>query len=289
MNFSIKISLLNSLKTVTAIGALALAVSAPAQDHGHLYISAYSQQPGAQLYFDNGAIFELASGYVKTLLLNTNPTSRYLGRYDGNITVTPRSNNILRGADYGPNAAAPGSVIHFQIALVEGPGGGVFEFWENTGTEPAVRVPVGVGDTNLVKVSQSSGAPGEDPWGHIHGRRFTATAPGLYHVTFVAFDLSTNGIAGKSNHLGSEAITIAFQAGFVIRSIARTNNTATIRFGTALTHDFTVQASTNLLSSNDWVNISAKLRGTDYFQTVQDPNATNAARFYRILTEPFVP
>ena len=95
-----------------------------AQDHGHLYISAYSQQAEAQLYFDNGGIFEAASGYVKTLTLNTNPASRYLGRYDGNITVTPRSTNVLRGADYGTNAAAPGSVICFRVRHVDGPAQG---------------------------------------------------------------------------------------------------------------------------------------------------------------------
>ena len=50
-----------------------------------------------------------------------------------------------------------------------------------------------------------------------------------------------------------------------------------------------VQASTNLLVTNGWVNISAKLRGTDYFQSVQDAAATNAMKFYRVLVEPFVP
>nr|AGW45557.1 host specificity protein [uncultured bacterium Lac161] len=289
MNFQTNFSRLNSLKAALAVAALARVFDVSAQDHGHLYISAQSQQGGAQLYFDNGGIFDLASGYVKTLLFNTNAASRYVSRYDGNITITPRSTNTLRGADYGPNAAAPGSVIYCQITRVDGPLGGAFEFWENTGSEPALSIPVGNGPTNLVKFSQSTGAPGDDPWGHIHGRRFTATAPGIYRVTFRAFELSTNGPAGGPIHAPSEPITIAFQADFAITSIARTNNLATVKFGTAVTHDFTVQASTNLLSSNSWVNISAKLRGNDYFQTVQDPNATGAAKFYRVLVEPFVP
>ena len=289
MNSKTNLFRLNSLKAALAVAGLALVFDVSAQDHGHLYISAQSQQPGAQLYFDNGGIFDLASGYVKTLLFNTNTASRYVGRYDGNITITPRSTNTLRGAYYGPNAAAPGSVIYFQIQRVEGPAGGAFEFWESTGTEPAFIIPVGNGPTNLVKVSQSTGAPGDDPWGHIHGRRFTATAPGVYRVSFRAFEVSTNGPAGGPIHTESEPITIAFQADFVIASIARTNNLAAVKFGTAVTHDFTVQASTNLLSSNSWVNISAKLRGNDYLQTVQDPSATGAAKFYRVLVEPFVP
>lgn len=289
MNFETRFSRPHFLKAALAVAALALASAVSAQDHGHLYISARSQQAGAQLYFDNAGIFESASGYVKTLLFNTNAASRYAGRHDGNITITPRSTNTLRGSDYGPNAAAPGSVIYFQITRVEGPAGGAFEFWESTGTEPVLAVPTGSGSTNLVKVSQSTGAPGDDPWGHIHGRRFTATAPGIYNVTFRAFELSTNGPAGGPIHTPSEPIAITFQAGFTIASIARTNNIATVKFGTALTHDFTVQANTNLLSSNGWVNVSAKLRGNDYFQSVQDPNATAAGKFYRILVEPFVP
>ncbi len=78
---------------------------------------------------------------MKTLVLNTNPVSRYLGRYDGNITFTPRSTNTLRGADYAATAAAPGSVIYFQITHVDGPAGGVFAFWENTGTNPRSASP----------------------------------------------------------------------------------------------------------------------------------------------------
>lgn len=289
LNSRIKLSQLFYVKTTIVGAALALVASARAQDHGHLYISAYSQQAGAQLYFDNGGIFDLASGYVKTLTLNTSPASRYLGRYDGNITVTPRSTNTLRGADYGPNAAAPGSVIYFQIMHVDGPGGGAFEFWENTGTQPAFSVLVGSGATNVVKVTETNGVPGGDPYGHIHGRRFTATLPGIYRVTFGALDISTNGPAGGPNHTTSAPLTIAFQAGFAVASVARTNNTATVRFGTATTHDFTLQANTNLLLSNSWVNISAKLRGNDYFQSVPDTTATNTAKFYRVLAEPFVP
>ena len=277
------------VKCILISAVLVVSAVVRAQDHGHLYISAYSQNPGAQLYFDNGNTFEVSSGYAKTLLLNTNPASRYFGRYDGNITVTPRSTNILRGADYGPNAPAPGSVIYFQITNVSGPVNGAFEFWESTGTSPAVSIPAGSGATNLVKVSQSTGAPDDDPWGHIHGRRFTATEPGIYFVTLRALDLSTNGPGGAPNHAPSAPLTIAFQAGFAIASVTRTNNVATVRFGTAVTHDFTVQANTNLFFSNGWFNVSARLRGTDYFQSVQDNAATNSARFYRVVAEPFVP
>lgn len=283
-----KIKIQTAARWLSMAAAAALLTSARAQDHGHLYISAYSQQAGAQLYFDNGNIFQSSSGYVKTLLLNSNPASRFLGRYDGNITVTPRSTNVLQGADYGANAAAPGSVIYFQIQHVAGPPGGVFEFWETTGTSPFLTVPVGGSATNLIKVTQANGEPGGNPWGHIHGRRFTTTVPGIYHVTFGAYDVSTNGPAAGPNHTPSAPITIAFQAGFPLASIARTNHLTTVKFATAVTHDFTVQASTNLTSSN-WFNISGKLRGTDYFQTVQDTSATGETRFYRVWVEPYVP
>src|SRR5438045_1485608 len=112
-----KIKALFALKTILRLAAFAAVAAARAQSdpHGHLYISASSQQPGSQLYFDNGNIFDVGGGYVKTLVLNSNAASRYVGRYDGGITLTPRSTNTLRGADFGTNAAAPGTVIYFQI------------------------------------------------------------------------------------------------------------------------------------------------------------------------------
>ena len=143
--------------------------------------------------------------------------------------------------------------------------------------------------TTWLKVTEAFGAPGDDPYGHIHGRRFTASLPGIYRVTFGAFDISTNGPAGEPNHTASAPITIAFQAGFAMASVNRTNNVATVRFGTATTHDFTLQANTNLLASNTWVTIGGKMRGSDYFQSVEDTAATDATKFYRVLAEPFVP
>jgi hypothetical protein len=284
-----KLTELFSSKLILVGAALALVTNAEAQDHGHLYISAYSKNAGAQLYFDNGGIFQDTNGYVKTLLLNTNPASRFVGRYDGNITFTPRSTNTLRGADYAATAAAPGSVIHFQITQVEGPVGGAFEFWESTGTQPALVVPIGSGATNLVKITEASGDPNGDPYGHIHGRRFTASVPGIYRVTFRAWDLSTNGPSAGPIHTPSESLSINFQAGFAIASVQRTNNVTTVKFGTAITHDFVLQSSTNLLSSSNWVNVGTQFRGNDYFQSVQDTSATNAARFYRVQATLFVP
>lgn len=273
------------LKTILTAAALALSITAWGQDHGHLYISAYSKAAGAQLYFDNGDAFVSTNGYVKTLTLNSNETSRLFGRYDGNITVTPRSISTSRGSEYSLNAAAPGSVMYFQITNVTGPAGGAFEFWESSGNAPAFSIPVGSGATNAIKVSQSSGLPGEDPWGHIHGRRFTATKPGIYLVTIRALDLSTNGPSGSPIHTASAPLTIAFQAGFAMASVTRAGGVATIRFGTSVTHDFTVQANTSV-AADTWFNVSGKLRGTDYFQSVQDPAARDGARFYRVLAEP---
>jgi hypothetical protein len=284
-----KLSELVSLKSILAGVALAFAASAGAQDHGHLYISAYSKNAGAQLYFDNGGIFEDASGYVKTLVKNTNAASRFFGRYDGNITFTPRSTNTLRGADYAATAAAPGSVIYFQIVQVDGPPGGTFEFWESTGNQPAFTIPVGSGATNLVKITEASGDPNGDPYGHIHGRRFTTSIPGIYRATFRALDLSTNGPGAGPIHIPSELLSIHFQAGFSIASVKRTNNVATVKFGTATTHDFVLQSSTNLLSSSNWANVGTQFRGNDYFQSVQDTVATNATKFYRVQATLFVP
>lgn len=65
----------------------------------------------------------------------------------------------------------------------------------------------------LFPLSESDGSPESDPYGHIHGRRFTATKPGVYTAWFRAFDTSVNGANGGPIHAPSEALPIRFLAG----------------------------------------------------------------------------
>jgi hypothetical protein len=276
-------------KLLLGSALVALASGAWAQDHGHLYIDAYSTNAGSQLYFGNGNLFNPTSGFVKTLFFTN--AGRFAGKYWGNVTtLTGRSHNEdAHPGDYGTNAAAPGSLLFFQIAHVQGPAGGAFEFWENGATTPTVTVPSGTGATNLIRVTdQGGGKPGDDPWGHIHGRRFTVTKPGVYHVSLRAWDLSTNGPARGPIHTPSDLLTIAVQGGANIASFTRTNGVPTLRFGTYASHWFLVQVSTNLVDTNNWSTISTN-RGVDNFATVHDLAGTHRHAFYRLLVRTNAP
>jgi hypothetical protein len=268
-------------KILSAGALFALTVSASAQAHGHLYLGASSTNWGAQLIFDNAPAFVTSSGYVKTLLFTN--ASTYSNLFHGNITLT----GLRRapGSDFGVNAAANGSWLHASIVSVEGPAGGEFAFWENLSTTPTISVPCGGTSTNLIRVSESAGAAGSDPYGHIHGRRFTATKPGLYVVRFKAWDISTNGLGGGPIHTPSAELPVYFQAG-VVCAITRSNGLANIRYGTFANWDFTVESTTNLLATNSWSALAPARSGNDYFHAAHDTNVISGQKSYRVRAVP---
>ncbi len=193
-----------------AVGAL----QAQAQ-HGHLNAGAVGQNQGDRLAFVNGDVFAASSGYVKELPLASSGT--YAGYHEGGITLTALPGTVDNG---GPAAgvAAAGSFILAGITSVSGPAGGSFALWEGGATTPTFSYSVGYDvstPTSLWALSDAStgaGAVGGDPYGHLHGRRFTATEPGLYTVEFKLFDTSINGAGGGPIHTPSEDLTIAFHA-----------------------------------------------------------------------------
>jgi hypothetical protein len=255
---------------------------AAGQDHGHLRIGAYSPTPGAQLYFYNGADFASTSGYVKTLVFTN--SGRYSNYYQANITVTVQAVTPEYGGPE-PDAPALGSYIRAVIAAVEGPPGGAFGFWESGASSPTISVASGQTATNNFNVTQTDGSPTADPFGHIHGRRFTATMPGIYTVTFRAFDSSSNGADGGPIHTPSETIKINFQAGVNIASIVSTNASDAIKFGALANYNFWLESTSNLNDSTSWKETAGPMAGTDYFQTFTEVPDSNTTRFYRIKME----
>jgi hypothetical protein len=110
-----------------------------------------------------------------------------------------------------------GSRLAVQVTDVAGPAGGAIGFWEGDGENPGNQVtfsvPVGTtGGTSSFVISENDGAPGSDPYGHIHGREFTATTAGLYTVGFRLVDGSTNGPGGGPLHAPSSVLSMFFQA-----------------------------------------------------------------------------
>ena len=270
----------------SALLVLSFSVAIRAQDHGHLNVGAESVTQNAKLTFDNGADFATASSYIKTLTYvdpATSPTNslfKYRGQYQGNITLTVLAATDQRGGPI-PNAPAVGSQIYAQITSVDGPAGGVFNFWDSNAPTATISVPCGSTATNQFILSENFGAADEDPYGHIHGRRFSATKAGVYTVAFRASDRSANGPSGGPIHTPSDILKIYFQAGLNIASVSRTGTTNLVTFGTVLNQTFYVEASDSLTATN-WIQIGGGFGGNDLLQSVIDPAATAPSRFYRL-------
>ena len=200
------------LHVILAIGSC-LAVSA--QGHGHLNVGAEARDQDSRLIFENGADFATDSAYVKTLNFATD--GKYADFYEGNITLTALHSTNAFG-EIEEDSPAPGSFIVAEIVSVKGPSGGTFGFWDvDSTTAPTHSIPAGTTNGafrfDLSSADLGAGQPGGDPFGHIHGRRFTATKPGLYTVGFRALDTSRNGSANGPIHTSSTVLHVYFQAG----------------------------------------------------------------------------
>ena len=240
----------------TLLGVLSVKPIAHAQDHGHFYVGASGTNQNDPLLIANAADFVTTSGYVKTLT-HTNG-GRYAGYFQGNITFEAKPAYNALG-DPVSGSAAPGSWVHAQITSVEGPVGGEFSFWEAGATVPTINIPCGTTSTNIWVVSNNNGAPGTDPFGHIHGRRFTATKAGIYTVTFKASDRSGNGAGGGPVHTESDSLKVYFQAGFNVASIVRNGQVTTVVFGGLTNRTFFLETNSDLASTN-WTSVGKRIR-----------------------------
>ena len=255
-------------------------LTALAQDHGHLRIGATNTAQDTPLYFYNGPDFAKSSGYVKTLLYTN--SGRFAGYYQGNITLTVQAATpAFSGPE--PDAPALGTLVHASILSVQGPAGGVFGFWESGATSPTISVASGQSGSINFAVTQTDGSPGADPFGHIHGRRMTATLPGIYTVAFRAFDVCTNGESGGPIHGPTGTILVSFQAGITIDTITAGSGAMAVRFGSMANQNFWLEWAPDLNPGTIWTPVSGPLPGSDYFQTLTDATAAGVNRFYRIM------
>jgi hypothetical protein len=260
-------------------------LTALAQDHGHLNVGAVGTNQNDQLAFEHAEIFETRSDYVKTLTYANAGT--YAGYHQGNITLTAVA---ATEAHLGPftNSPALGAFLFAQLVSVDGPAGGEFAFWEAGATSPTFSLACGATGTNTWQLSQNDGLPGTDPYGHFHGRRFTATKPGVYVVGFRGWDYSTNGTNGGAIHTPSEILKIYFQAGDHIRSIATQTNKVLITFGARAGFTWQLQDA-NELDSPKWQDIGDPIAGDDYFHAVTEAFLPGSNRVYRVKGTSVVP
>ncbi len=191
--------------------AAALACGAHSVTAQHLEAGAADVNQGDALVWANAAELEASSGYIQNLTLST--SGRYAGLYNGNLTLVAMSSTEAGGP-------APGSFIQAEIVSLSGPAGAFFGFWESLdlggGSAPTYNIATGSEALSLryalSDAAAGAGLAGQDPAGHLHGRRFTATAEGLYTVGFRTVDTSVNGTGGGPIHAPSDIVYINFQA-----------------------------------------------------------------------------
>jgi hypothetical protein len=278
-----KISL---VKTLAAIGMAAAAATSQAQVHGHLNVGAVSTARNAQLIWDNGADFIASSDFVSTFYPSN--SGRFAGFYNGNITLTALAATSANGGP-APNAPALGSYIQFKMSCLEGPSSGTFGFWDAGSTAPSISLAPGQSSSVLWRLSEGDGSPGSDPYGHIHGRRFSATKPGIYKIAFTAVDTSTNGTSGGPIHTPSAQLPVYFEAGMNLRSIAMAANGTRVKFAAPANFAWQLQSCGVVKTGAVWISTGAPVTGDDYFHEVTDQTPGGTNRFYRVLGTPIQP
>lgn len=207
-------------KFVISIGlALFAGISLVSAQHGHLNAGADTSQPapynnpaiGSQLLFVNDSSFAAGTGHIRTM--NWSSIGTYAGTFNGRLAVTSLRATINNG-DPAAYHATLGSYTVMGLESVSGPAGGSFSFWESGALSPTLTLESGVTPASPLQfnLTEGSGAPGEDPFGHIHGRRFSADVVGSYFVTFRLYEISTNGPDSGPIHSPSDSFTMRFNA-----------------------------------------------------------------------------
>ncbi len=292
-----KMTLSVRLSTVLAVALSGAALQA----HDHMPAAATSSSPGATLQYDPTATdYTTNSGFVFSLAAGTT-NDAYLGYYytsDQVFEALPAT-----GDNGGPVSghAAPGTYIQAKLLSVEGPAGASFGFWEvsqddvdSTNLTWSVSVPFH-GGTNLIHVSESDGSPGSDPYGHIHGRIYSVTKPGLYTAIWQFVDTSTNGPGGGPVDLPSAPFATYYQADLTIAHISAVSNSVTITFAAPSNQpddlstppsNYHLLSSPALGPSADWQQVDDVIVGDDTLHGVTIP-LTNSARYFRLTADYF--
>jgi hypothetical protein len=266
--------------------------------HEHLAAGATGTTNGATLVFQNAADFGGEAGFVFNLAEGT-ADGAYLGYFYTDDVVFEA---LAATPDYGgpePGAAALGTYIQLKLLSVEGPSGASFGFWEtsqdgvdSTNQAWSVTVPYRNG-SNLIPVSESDGSPGSDPYGHLHGRVYSFTKPGLYKVGWQFVDTSTNGPNGGPVDLPSAPFYLYYQAGLTIGTIEAVTNGVNVTFaapsnipdsGVGPATEYTLQSSPSLGANSVWQPVGAAVVGDDHLHTITVPTVI-PAQFFRLQAD----
>ena len=284
-------------KNLIWLAPLALALGSCAlQAHDHLAAGAVSSAIGSQLDFQNDGDFGGDSGFVFNLTAGTD-TDPYNGYYYTDdlvfvaLAVTPDNG----GPE--PGAAGLGAHIQAQLLSIEGPAGASFGFWEtaqdgvdSTNLTWSVPVPYANG-TNLIFVSENEGSALADPYGHLHGRVYSFTKPGLYKATWRFVDTSTNGPSGAPVNSPSAPFYLYYQADLTVGKITVATNGVQLSFAAASNvpddnpeappTNYTLESSPTIGVDAVWTAVGDPVAGDDHLHTVVAPLAGSKV-FFRL-------
>lgn len=194
--------------------------------------------------------------------------------------------------------AHTGTEIWMEVVAVTGPAGGSFGFWE-TGRATDHETP-----TISFKTDQATAgfafqiseplswvlASDQDPFGHIHGRTWTADRPGDYFVSYRLVDRSTNRPGGDPWHTPSQIYQFHYKAGpnfqpLAVRVAGACVLTWSSQMGVWASYQagvtFQVLRSTNL-TSGAWTVIGSVTGTTAETVTFTDLDPPAGQAFYRL-------
>jgi len=269
---------------LVAVLAVLLSPAALAQ-HVHLNAGAAATVVGSPVSFLNGARYSAEAGYVIPLTAAT--SGPYAGYHHGSITFTAVPASEFLGGPV-PGHALPGTHLEMRIVSVAGPAGGSFGFWETPGgeqdgTELTFSLPVGTTDgTRSFPLSENSGLADEDPFGHFHGRKFTATLPGLYRVGSQAVDTAASGPDGGPLHTPSEVLTLNFQAGVTIASTRLTEAGLELTFATTTDKSHFINRALPTTATPVWTAVAGPFPGDGRMLTVGPLPTDEPAAWFRL-------
>lgn len=271
-----------------ALGSAAWTAQA---QHAHINAGAESPVAGAQLIFVNQASFETESGYLIHLLpldsIAYGPI--YFGGKD--VTFTSLPSTLDNGGPH-PKAALVGTRIQAVVESVSGPVGGMFSFWDSfdgffDATEITFSVAVGAKPDGIHSfyLSENEGSPDSDPYGHIHGRKFSVNVPGLYTVGIRLVDMARNGPNQGPQHASSDVVYFHFQAGTTLGPVQVQDGLVTLQFGTELEKNYYVETTDSLQPENSWKMLLGPISGTGRLETVRDVAVGSSQGFFRLRVE----
>lgn len=281
------------LQAHVVVGLLSgLTATSVLAQHGHIYAGAQSQTPGAPLFFQNADLWDTNSygGYAQSpacIYFERNHPALYPGLFQTATTFSALPATIFTGGP-SPDAAALGTYIELRFVSLQGPAGGLLTVWNEVDdpAHPSVMLTLPVGTTNGTnRFNLSEGDPLDafaDPYGHIHGRRFTLNQPGLYTVGLQLVDTAHNGPGGGATQSPSAITYFHLQAGLHLGSFSRSNGVAIARFGLPGFANYALEASPVLPGTN-WITVT-NITGTTHSELrwVRDPDASGTNRFYRL-------